>query len=279
MAQTEIDYMEYANDAAAQAAYVSNTTIANPISQWKMNDNAADYLVDDVMGAHDGTSVNYTNTMNVAGKINTALNFNGSTDKISFAASSIAVTSFSVSMWVKPTSAPATGQANIWHPSAKDWWLRYNTDKQMQIYLKDTAASYLDISPVAICDTGVWSHIVFMYDGVAKKGRSYLNTVVREVDWDKTFNNIDLGTSYPLCEIIGTYRYTGAIDDIRLYNFALTANEVLEIYNNGTGTENQNPVGALMAFSETTIKTQGSYALKGIAAITASLNKTLTKTF
>ncbi len=36
---------------------------------------------------------------------------------------------------------------------------------------------------------------------------------------------------------------------------------------------------ALQSYSEATIKTQGSYALKAVAAITDSLNKTLTKTF
>jgi len=35
----------------------------------------------------------------------------------------------------------------------------------------------------------------------------------------------------------------------------------------------------LQSYSENTIKTQGSYSLKGIALITTSLNKTLTKTF
>jgi hypothetical protein len=34
----------------------------------------------------------------------------------------------------------------------------------------------------------------------------------------------------------------------------------------------------LQSFSESTIKTQGSYALKAVAAITDSLNKTLTRT-
>lgn len=37
-------------------------------------------------------------------------------------------------------------------------------------------------------------------------------------------------------------------------------------------------VGFLRAFSESTIKVQGSYALKGVAMITASLGKTLTRT-
>ncbi len=36
---------------------------------------------------------------------------------------------------------------------------------------------------------------------------------------------------------------------------------------------------SLQSYSESTIKTQGTYSLKGIAAITDSLNKTLTKTF
>ena len=35
----------------------------------------------------------------------------------------------------------------------------------------------------------------------------------------------------------------------------------------------------LQSYSESTIKSQGSYSLKGVAAITDSLNKTLTRTF
>ncbi len=38
------------------------------------------------------------------------------------------------------------------------------------------------------------------------------------------------------------------------------------------------PGGPLQSYSESTIKTQGSYSLKGVAAITDSLNKTLTRT-
>jgi len=36
---------------------------------------------------------------------------------------------------------------------------------------------------------------------------------------------------------------------------------------------------SLQSYSESTIKSQGSYSLKGVAAITDSLNKTLTRTF
>jgi hypothetical protein len=47
----------------------------------------------------------------------------------------------------------------------------------------------------------------------------------------------------------------------------------------GNAIQSGNNLVTLEAFSESTIKTQGSYALKAVAAITASLNKTLTKTF
>ena len=71
----------------------------------------------------------------------------------------------------------------------------------------------------------------------------------------------------------------GLLDSIRLYDFALTAKEVEAIYNNGSGTEAENPTTTnLQFYSEDTIKTQGSYSLKGTALITDSLNKTLTRT-
>jgi len=51
---------------------------------------------------------------------------------------------------------------------------------------------------------------------------------------------------------------------------------VILIEGNGDGIDGD--LNYLQSYSESTIKTQGSYSLKGIAAITDSLNKTLTRT-
>lgn len=69
-----------------------------------------------------------------------------------------------------------------------------------------------------------------------------------------------------------------------------TAYRYYRLYYNGSGytvssasiykIEMMETVGTILqSYSENTIKTQGSYSLKGIALITTSLNKTLTKTF
>jgi len=52
---------------------------------------------------------------------------------------------------------------------------------------------------------------------------------------------------------------------------------VILIEGNGDGIDGD--LNYLQSYSESTIKTQGDYALKAVAAITDSLNKTLTKTF
>jgi len=46
------------------------------VGHWKMNDNAADTIVEDISGnGNDGTAQRNTEDMSVAGKINEALSF------------------------------------------------------------------------------------------------------------------------------------------------------------------------------------------------------------
>jgi len=79
-------------------------------------------------------------------------------------------------------------------------------------------------------------------------------------EWQEfTFSN---STSYRYYRIIGT-----AGNDNSTTAFFMNEVEMMELN-----------LHSLQSYSEVTIKTQGSYSLKGVAAITGSLNKTLTRT-
>ena len=71
----ELDYMEYSTPELAQAAYVSNAVISNPVSHYKMNDNVTSTTVIDSMGVNNGTAQQNTSVLHTTGKIDGALSF------------------------------------------------------------------------------------------------------------------------------------------------------------------------------------------------------------
>ena len=52
-ADVTLDMFEYSTDDSAQAAYVSSSTVPNPLAHWKMNDNLATTNVIDAMGSYN----------------------------------------------------------------------------------------------------------------------------------------------------------------------------------------------------------------------------------
>jgi len=80
----------------------------------------------------------------------------------------------------------------------------------------------------------------------------------------------------------GTPPSTSPSDTVQLYSDVNnTQIDYMEYSSDGTAQAAYvtDSAANLQSYSEATIKTQGSYALKAVAAITNSLNKTLTKTF
>ncbi|HEY4525594.1 MAG TPA: LamG domain-containing protein, partial [Candidatus Paceibacterota bacterium] len=103
----------------------------------------------------------------------------------------------------------------------------YQANSSLRWYINGTAENYG--APVA----GQWQHFAAVYDGTAATKAVYLNgTLTSQVSQSGALNT---SNSYPLR--IGTYYYaspsnlfSGKIDDVRMYNRALTAAEISAIY-------------------------------------------------
>jgi len=267
-----LDYMEYSSDALAQAAYVSNGTFP-------------------------------------------CLVFDGVNDVMSFPTSSIPLTSFTVEMWLW-IGVRADYNQDIWHPSGKDWWLRCQEGDSpiIDTHIKDASNNYYNPSSISV-EPEKWIHIAFQYDNSVGYVRNFLmGELNNEKDIGfKTFPNLDLGSQYPFGALAQAAYFKGKAAKIRVWNTVRTESQLkANMYSNlvgnepglvlclntneGSGTSvddvsSNNKNGTLsgttwgttdaltlQSYSESTIKTQGSYSLKGIAVATDSLNKTLTRT-
>ena len=214
---TELDYMEYATDAAAQAAYPTNAT---------------DEVVDQEQTAYDDY-IALGHSANVGG----AESFQ------------VSVTGLYSSVEIREDAA------KVGSPTG-NWQLRIETNNvNIPSGTLVSAGATVTVSPPGTNTVvkGTFASPVSLSTGVtywlvpkcdAQAGADYWKLSVKS----------GLGTGANLYG--GTWTVTTWGMCFKVYRF--------------------NP--SLQSYSEATIKTQGSYALKGVAAITDSLNKTLTRT-
>ena len=288
--RTELDYMEYATNVLAQTAYVSDSGVSSAFkSHWKMNDNAATTVVIDSVGSSAGASQQNTDQLDTTGKINGALTFNGVNDYVNCGqdASLLFVNPMSIAAWVKINNYPTNESvgytiASNYNNSAYNGFifsiaggdgaypmLRVHDPGPPQVYDEAKSDETLEI--------GQWYHIVGTVDGTTIK--IYVNGVLKDsCICPPTFSGGNAPFSIGNTWSLSGFHLDGDIDDVRFYGLTLTIDEIADIYADGNGTEEEDKVKYLQSYSESTIKWQGSYSLKGIALITESLNDTLTRT-
>lgn len=117
--------------------------------------------------------------------------------------------------------------------STGTWWIALRPD-----YVDFEATPFFsEASPTADIEVSDWVHIVFTYNKSLSLWTFYINNGLGS-SWTLSFNIQN--TSRNL--YIGTEEYTslqnffnGTIDDIRIYNRALSESEIYELYNVGAG--------------------------------------------
>lgn len=199
------------------------------IGWWQLNGNANDSTINENNATING-SPSYVN-----GKIGQALQLNGTTDYASpdFDMAEKLSRVFSVSVWVNFNDM--TGQQGIvttqGHGNGWSIYLR-NASGGPQFsfigYADDTSTA-LRTTPSGEISTGNWYNLIYVYNGEMLKG--YVNGVEKHSSslsgafrTDYTALNIGYDSS------VGSPNYmNGIIDDVRLYDYALSVKEIKEL--------------------------------------------------
>ena len=223
-----------------QNGYV-DTSDANLVSYWALD---GDYL--DWVGSSHGTNSGSTMVKAIEGPMGTrnfgydeVLDLNGSSDYINVGNdSSFDVTSFSVSMWVKPNtltafntyfskegSSAGTTSFQIDTPSGQP--------NQIRLFVYDSAGGARTINSSTIMVTDQWQHIVAIYNSGVEEVIYHNGTEVGQgasggTGIRTTTTDVIIGAT----DVPGRY-FDGKVQDVRFYNDALTADEVNYILTNG----------------------------------------------
>ena len=220
------------------------------VGYWSFNEgtstNARDYAGSGKAGTLSGSTLPQW----VAGKFGTALNFDGSSSYVDMTGSSgVAdnLSNFSVSAWFKTTAAPGgwggvlvskVGSGGI---AGGTGWVLGIGGPSLVPYSGPTGSTFFEthggaaaVYSTAALNDGNWHNIVGVISGSGTTISLYIDgsTSGTGLHSDASSNysnssNVRIGTDYD-----GEF-FSGTIDDVRVYDRALSATEVAGLYQSG----------------------------------------------
>jgi glucose/arabinose dehydrogenase/chitodextrinase len=240
---TVYNYRVRATDAAANlsgysivatATTSNNSTPAGLVAAYAFNEGTGT-AVSDISGNGNNGTVNAA-TWSTAGKYGSALSFNGSSARVTIndAPSLRLTTSMTLEAWVRPSSVSSAWR-DVIYKGNDNYYLMATTTTGSRPCLGAIfgASTYGEVFGTASLAVNSWSHIAGTYDGTIE--RLYLNGV--QVASTAQTGNI-ITSANPLTigsdPIYGQY-FSGLIDDVRVYNRALTAAEIQSDMNTPLG--------------------------------------------
>jgi len=209
------------------------------VAEWHFDEGSGSVLADSSGNGNDG--VIYGATW-VEGKYGGALRFDGVDDYVDVPHSpSLDITdTITIELWVEPTSTPSKYQNIIskgdppLHSKQAPWQLTINNKNNLDAYrLKNDnyEAEY------NICDLSLnsWTMVTVTFDRGVRKIKVYKDgEFIKE--WDKTSAiysddvDVTIGAQTYNGVICDGFNFNGAIDEVRIYNSALTADEIESHY-------------------------------------------------
>lgn len=176
----------------------------------------------------------------VVGKSNQAFSFDGVDDRVTFAkpAGNFGTSDFTIAYWMKTTS---TGGAFLEKrpacnmDSGASWWGIRGTGTFGLEIAGSRMADYTSISTVTSLDDGAWHHVAWTRQGTTLQ--VYVDGALNNSKISSGVANITNNTAMRLgastCTVDGTQPYRGAVDELRIFNRALSSTEIYATFNEG----------------------------------------------
>ena len=215
------------------------------ISLWPLDEAAGSTTYVDIFGDNDGSGNDAPTA--VAGTVNGAQEFNGGTTGIDVPASGtfnwLTTDSFSIEYWIK--MGPNTSGRNMITLGRTDgtsigaYWFTGVTPAGMPTFqLQDSSGSVTVTGTTAVTDNA-WHLVVAVRDAITGKNLIYVDDgapVEAPAAYTGNgflFNEAPLYLGWFDLTGVGEYRLAGSLDEVALYDRALTANEIAQHYTAG----------------------------------------------
>ena len=246
-------YLYYGNAGASSGSSTTGTfirEITNVAGAWKFDEQTGT-LVDDSGNNNNGTSYSLnlndlsgnnnhgtiTGATRVAGKLGQALSFNGSGNYVNCGNdASLNITgAITIEAWVKLTSNTFQPIVSKYEETLSQESYSFGlSGNKLQTRVSPNGSTPYIFTGVATLNNNQWYHLVMTYDGSNIK--QYYDGNLDKTD----AYSLSLYTSSSTVQIgrwglTPTMFFNGLIDDVRIYNRALSPSEITAHYNSGNG--------------------------------------------
>ncbi|MEO0453636.1 MAG: LamG-like jellyroll fold domain-containing protein [Verrucomicrobiota bacterium] len=232
--------IDLAGNASTLSAEVSETPVASAtpagplVGYWKFEDGAGTTVTDSSGNENHATA---SNPVWVTGQEGGALDFNGSNSMVAIPVTAFngIVNEVSISMWVYGDTTQARNDTVFRAVDASG-------NRVLNIHLPwgnrnvywdagNNGGNYDRMSKQALDSDykGQWNHWAFTKNAVTGEMKIYLNGTLWHSSTGKS-RSLSTITSAALGSAIGGGHYDGMIDEVRVYNKALTEAEVEDVY-------------------------------------------------
>jgi hypothetical protein len=225
-----IDQVQFYNYARSASQVAWDYNRGKPVGWWKMDEGEGTSVYDWSGNGNTGTmtSMDPPNDW-VAGKYNKALDFDGSDDYVS-AGTNTAYnfgSDFTISSWFKTTNA---GERPILSTRDGTGFLYYGIYGGKGFIYYNTATP-ANITTNKSINDNVWHNFMLVRSGTTSKlyVDGALDSSPTQTGYSASNGAVRIGHDVSN----GTEYFPGQIDDVRIYNYALTAEQVKQAMNDG----------------------------------------------
>jgi hypothetical protein len=225
-----------------------------PIAHWKFDENSSGSadgatLIDSSGNTNHGTGddgVDNDGLSWTSGKFGYSIDFDGDDDFVDTSWAEITgSTERTFSFWIKTSSDITINLDTVLSygtdSAGQRWTIRPNDNVSQGTVgaARTEVDSGYQIGSTVLNDNK-WHHVVSVFDGAnVVDVRHYIDGIL-EVSSDSNSQAVNTGSTVGLeigregaCAACGNRYYNGLIDDVRIYNYALTEDMIKEVYNAG----------------------------------------------
>ncbi|HUW18708.1 MAG TPA: LamG-like jellyroll fold domain-containing protein [Sedimentisphaerales bacterium] len=208
---------------------------ASPVAWWKLDENSGN-TASDAVGTNHGQIEGYYSWVTGYDGVHSALEFDGGKVVVPDAPALRPQTALSVSAWIKYSATPSDARVVVKGADVKETFsLEVNSDRGFTFVIHDVNNARHDLENDEELWRNEWIHLAGTYD--ANVIASYVNGELQDfgtigaILLSQDTNDLAIGNRAES----SARPFLGAVDDVRLYNYGLSAAEVRYLATDGTG--------------------------------------------
>lgn len=214
------------------------------LAWWKLNDASGLTATDSSGNSYDGALTNMIGDEWTTGVLGDGLQLDGNEDYIELATFPDLTNNFTMAVWINATNA--SGDERVFADDQNNlggYALSIGDagDGRIRFFSRNISPVSLDSGQVIT--PGTWHHLVGLHDADAQQRRIYVDgqLVAEDSGSYSGIWGIDPGLAALGGEVDGTsesssnWRFDGTMDDFRVFNRVLSEDEIIDLYNEGSG--------------------------------------------